>query len=57
MDDLSWRWFKVVADTIVSSWKASHMNLHDTLPAGKSISSLSPPLTSDPATLVIPTSG
>jgi hypothetical protein len=56
-DDLTWSQFKIIADSIVSSLKASQMQLYDAPPSGKFIPHfqppvlpLSPPLKSGPTT-------
>ena len=41
-DDINWQQFKILADSIVSSLKASRMSLYDPLPNGKSIPSFNP---------------
>jgi hypothetical protein len=41
-DDINWQQFKILADSIVSSLKASRMSLYDPLPNGKSIPTFNP---------------
>ena len=41
-DDINWTQFKILADSIVSSLKASRLSLYDPLPNGKSIPSFNP---------------
>ena len=36
-DDITWAQFKILANSIVSSLKASNMSLYDPLPGGKPI--------------------